>query len=218
MGTEADTIRAFVAVELPDSVKTHLEEVQRQLKRLEATSILRWVDPRLSHITLKFLGNVEVARLADVSQALDQVACSIEPFTVALGELGVFPNIYRPRVLWLGVSDPQGHFRRLARAVDRAMEALGFEPEMRGPFVPHITLGRVGRRATAGQRKALGNIVGQVEVSTGHVLQVDHIVLMRSVLAPSGPIYTRLSYHHLGTANAGAGATREAETPPHERS
>ncbi len=201
MGTESDTIRAFVAVELPEPLKAHLGEVQKRLKRLEATSILRWVDPRVSHITLKFLGNVEVARLAAVSEALEQVARTVEPFRVALGELGVFPNIYRPRVLWLGVTDPQGHFRRLARAVDRAMDRLGFEPETRGPFVPHITLGRVGRRATTAQRKALGDIVGRVNVPTGYELEVDHMVLMRSVLTPSGPVYTRLSHYWLGSAS-----------------
>ncbi len=198
MVMDADTVRVFVAVEVPESVKAHVADVQQRLRRQPATAIVRWVDPRLGHITVKFLGDVEVGRLPAVTQALAEVARSNQPFDATLGELGVFPNIVRPRVLWLGVSDENGAFRRLARAVDRALVALGFAPEQRGPFVPHVTVGRVHRRATAAERKALGDLVGRIEVPTGHHLAVDHVVLMRSVLTPQGPIYTPLSRHPLG--------------------
>lgn len=201
MGTESDTIRAFIAVEMPEAIQEHLAEIQSRLRRWAEMAVVRWVDPRQTHITLKFLGDVEVARLKAVSEALGQVASATPPFTATLGELGVFPNIYRPRVLWVGLSDPEGHFRRLARAVEQAMRELGFAPESHGPFVPHITLGRVGRRVTAAQRKALGEVIGQVEIPTGQPVSVDHIVLMRSVLTPDGPIYTRLSHHRLGASS-----------------
>ncbi|MDQ7030975.1 MAG: RNA 2',3'-cyclic phosphodiesterase [Ardenticatenia bacterium] len=195
---EADTVRVFVAVDVPEPVKAHLADVQQRLRRQPATAVVRWVEPRLGHVTVKFLGDVEVGRLPAVTEALAQVARSNRPFVTALGELGAFPNVTRPRVLWLGVADERRAFRRLARTVDRALVALGFAPAQRGPFVPHITLGRVRRRATAAERRALGDLVGRVEVPTGINLAVDHIVLMRSVLTPTGPVYTPLSRHILG--------------------
>lgn len=195
-----DTIRSFVAVELPDRVKADIAEIQKRLQAHEATRIVRWAEPALTHITLEFLGEVEVLKLPYVKDTLDLVVDDFSAFTVETGLLGAFPNVYRPRVLWLGVEDEEGYFDRLKPAVRQALESFGDAKRRHGDFIPHVTIGRVNRRAAARKRKELGALIGPTEIPTGRSFDVHGLALFRSRLTPSGPEYTRLSFHAFGHA------------------
>jgi 2'-5' RNA ligase len=99
------------------------------------------------HLTLKFLGNVPAEQIASICQALEHAARDMAPFTVGAQSLGCFPNTSRPRILWMGLDDPQQALSSLQQQVEAALQALGFAPETR-PFRPHLTLARFqeGRR------------------------------------------------------------------------
>jgi 2'-5' RNA ligase len=189
-------IRAFVAIELPDGVRTHLARVQGQL-RPGHEGVVRWVDPRGIHLTLKFLGNIAEARVPAVVEAVRGAAAGVGHFRLGVGGLAAFPNLRAPRVVWVGLGGDLEGLSALQRATDRALAALGFPPEGR-PFTPHLTLGRVRETASRAERQALGEAVGRLKAEASAPIEVGSVSLMRSQLTPAGAIYTRLASVALG--------------------
>nr|WP_290667055.1 RNA 2',3'-cyclic phosphodiesterase [Ardenticatena sp.] len=203
--SERDTIRAFLAVELPASVRKVIARLQRQLQReLPHSDQLRWVNPDIAHITLKFLGEVPVAEIGRVSERVEAIARQHTAFPTALGSLGVFPHIRRPRVVWVEATDEHGAFRRLARDIETAMSALGFQPEKSKRYIPHITLARTRQHIRRQQQAEIGNTIGDLDIVATVEWRVDTITFIRSVLTPQGPQYTPLSTHHLREADENA--------------
>jgi len=114
-----------------------ISEVQSQLQ--ESLTGIRWVVQENLHFTLKFLGSVEDNKIAPIMQALGQALQPVQCFSLGGKGIGVFPNIRRARVLWIGLQGQGLH--RLAEEVETALEPLGFAREKRD-FAPHLTIGR----------------------------------------------------------------------------
>jgi len=93
-----EQVRCFIAVELPDEVKTGLDQLQAQIKSGRQTSV-KWVNPYGIHLTLKFLGNVNLELIETIKKSIDQLAKEHERFKMDLGQLRVFPRIEHPRVI-----------------------------------------------------------------------------------------------------------------------
>jgi RNA 2',3'-cyclic 3'-phosphodiesterase len=146
-----------------------------------------WTAETNLHVTLKFLGNVDEARLADVAAALG-AAATVPAFAVDVRGLGAFPSATRPRVLWAAAPGSPA-FARLAETVDRALAALGFAPEERG-FTPHVTLGRVRQPR---RDVALTEALEAAATRPFGTLRVEGVALMRSELSPRGARYTELA-------------------------
>jgi 2'-5' RNA ligase len=185
-----DTVRTFVAIELPDPILARLEELQARIKEDVPPGLVRWVRPEGIHLTLKFLGDVPVAQIEGLARALQEACAPHGGFTVRIAGLGCFPNPHRPRVIWVGVEEPSGALARLQHDVERALTPLGYPPEGRA-FSPHLTLSRVkggGREAL----EALGAYVSRSAVTVGE-MQASAVHLMRSDLRPSGAVYTALA-------------------------
>ena len=138
------------------------------------------------HVTLKFLGQVDEARLGPIGDALAAVAARTSAFPLDVRGLGAFPTPMRARILWVGLAPP-ARLATLAGDVDVALGALGMERESR-PFAAHVTLGRVreGRR-----NPALADALAR-PADCGR-LAVTRVVLMRSELHPRGARYTELA-------------------------
>src|ERR1700755_932085 len=98
-------LRVFCAIELPDSVRSRVAERVRRLRSEFPDVRASWERPEKLHITLKFLGDVESARIERLSSAAARAVASIEPFELTIDEPGSFPPHGQPRVLWLGISD-----------------------------------------------------------------------------------------------------------------
>jgi len=189
-------LRLFVAVDLSDEAKRALSGLLSRLKGLD--SGVRWVAPENLHVTLKFLGNVEEGKVEAIRGALSGALSGFKPFAIRLKGLGAFPSAKRPRVVWMGVEEGNEELSALARAVEVALERLGFPREGR-EFVAHVTLGRVKSRASGGLLRFLERPEGIPEVRQ----EVREVVLMRSVLRPEGPEYTPLFKFPLGGRGAG---------------
>ena len=190
---KGDLWRLFIAVPLPDGVRDLMVDAQAGLRSGDWP--VKWVEPELAHVTLKFLGNVETSRIAGIEQALDPVMSGYQAIGVATGALGAFPTATRPRVFWLGLYGNLKPLERLAGDVDRAMAGIGFEPESR-PFRPHITLGRLRKEARPPadfERVAAAIRLPRLDV------RFDRVELVRSVLGRQGPAYTTLQQWPLGS-------------------
>jgi 2'-5' RNA ligase len=176
-------VRLFVAVNLPEAERRAAHEAAAPLR--DAGLPVKWVAAASLHVTLKFLGEVAEEREAALGAALDAAVAAARPFDVALGGVGAYPALARPRVIWLGV-EPHPALELLANDVERALRPFGFEAELR-PFQPHITLGRVRRDPKPGAFAALERLAGAVDW-TG-VAPVDSVDLMGSQLGPGGAVY-----------------------------
>lgn len=148
---------------------------------------MAWVTPGNLHVTLKFLGQVDEARVPAVAGALAAAALGHRVFDVVVRGLGAFPTPVRPRVLWAGLEGDAGRLRALAESVDAACAGLEFPPETRA-FAPHVTLGRA--REPRRQPALAAALAGPADFGR---VRVDRVALMRSELSPGGSRYTELA-------------------------
>jgi 2'-5' RNA ligase len=191
-----NTLRTFIAIELPAEILRLMEQVQAQLKTAAPPRSVRWVRVEGIHLTLKFLGQVPVSQLDAITRAMSAAAHGVAPFTVTIGGVGCFPSPKRPRVVWIGVAEPTGGLNSLQRAVESAISPLGYPPEDRG-FQPHLTLGRAARDAAPDDIKRLGEVITAIQVGTLGQVAASEIALIKSDLKPAGAEYTALQRVHL---------------------
>ncbi|HEY32252.1 MAG TPA: RNA 2',3'-cyclic phosphodiesterase [Dehalococcoidia bacterium] len=191
-----EQVRSFVAIELPEGLKDELVELSERLKSGSHSGV-RWVDPRGIHLTLKFLGDVTVDRLDDINAALTGATRGISSFRLEVRGVGVFPNLRRVRVAWVGVSGETDKLQQLQRRVESSLAELGFAAESRR-FTPHLTLARVRDQVSSEERQRFGQLIESTDFKARHKIEVDRVYLMRSQLTRQGAIYSRLSSVGLG--------------------
>jgi 2'-5' RNA ligase len=186
-----EQVRSFIAIELPDELKAELSQLEARLK-LGNQTFAKWVDPYSIHLTLKFLGSVAVNRIDEITAVMKEAARGIAPFHMEVEELGVFPNLRRVQVVWVGVKGELERLRLLQQRVESGLVPLGFASESR-KFTPHLTLARLRNQASPGERQRFGELIASIDFKADHGIQVDCINLMRSQLTREGAIYSRIS-------------------------
>lgn len=188
-----EAIRAFIAIELPEEVRQKLDEVEKMLQARAgeaARKAVRWVPAGNMHLTLKFLGEVSSGNLESLAGMLRGEAGRHTHFELSVGGLGAFPNLHRPRVIWVGVKAPPELFT-LQKAIEAETRQLGYPTEDRA-FSPHLTLGRVAQNARPEEVTPLARVMEEVQVGELGRVRVERMHLFRSDLRPSGSIYTSL--------------------------
>jgi len=185
-----ESVRLFLAVELPAEAKRELGKLQDRL-RLNGLENLKWVAPESIHITLKFLGHVKPGMVEPIKLETDKISSAFNPFDIGLKGLGAFPALSRPQVLWVGLSGEVGRLQILAGQIEEKLAALGFPAETRR-FVPHLTLARVRPGTLPGELQALVEAVSKTGFNFACPVKVNSLNLMQSRLTPEGAIYTRL--------------------------
>jgi 2'-5' RNA ligase len=187
------TLRLFCAVELSEELRSRVAERARRLRAEFPEVRAAWERPEKLHITLKFLGDTEPARVEDLSHAAARAVSNVEPFELIVEEPGAFPPHGQPRVLWLGIVDASGSLAFMQHELETECAAAGFPRESR-PFKPHLTLARI--RSPQGARElAAAHRETPFEPQR---FKVSELILMRSELSPQGSRYTPLSRHALG--------------------
>ena len=190
------SIRCFVAIELQAGIQKKLDRVQTQLQReLSEETGIKWVKPEQTHLTLKFLGDIDDLAVPDICQAVDRAVEGVEPFEVVFGGLGSFPLGKPARVAWVGITDGVEPLAGLQHAVEEQLAEIGFAPEHR-QFNGHLTLGRI-RQVRTGHR--VREVVEQTKVETVGAQEVAEVKVFQSEPTKSGPRYTVLHHVTLGT-------------------
>ena len=185
--------RMFYAVELPEEFKARFAAHVALLRDAAPDVKASWERPEKIHVTFKFVGEVEAARVGALSAAAGRVAAQAEPFELTVGGTGAFHTQGNPRVLWVGVEDESGGLARVQERLEDECSALGIPRETR-PFHPHLTVARL--RAAAGAKK-LGTLHRATAFESA-TFRVTELVLMRSELGPGGSTYTTVSRHAFG--------------------
>lgn len=182
-------LRSFIALILPQALHDALQVVCEDLKRELSGVPLRWVATENIHLTLKFLGDVTDEQVELVSNQLRSFAAESAPIELTLTELGAFPSLRKPLVVWAGVTAPPALVELNAK-VEAAMQALGFEAEPR-PFLPHLTLARLQRSARFADPHRVGDLIAAAHLQPASGV-ADTLTLFRSQLKPGGAVYNPL--------------------------
>jgi len=186
-----EQIRSFIAIELPDELKLELIQLEARLK-LDKQPWVKWVNPDSIHLTLKFLGNIVVDRTGEITRAIEEAVQGISPFHLEVKELGVFPNLRRVQVAWVGISGDVDKLSQLQKRIETNLTPLGFAPESRA-FTPHLTLARLRDQTSLDERQRFGQLIANAKFEAAYTIEVDAISLMRSQLTREGAIYSRIS-------------------------
>jgi 2'-5' RNA ligase len=181
------SLRTFIAVEMSQEVRARASQL---VTRLQGTAAkVTWVKPQAMHLTLKFLGDVDLIDISAVCEAVTGAVADLPPFEIEVHGAGAFPSVGRPRTIWLGVGRGEEELVELHTAVERALAGLGFRQENRR-FRPHLTLGRVrGDRDLA----ALGQLLSEHTGYVGGVTSIDDVVVFSSELEAEGPLHEPLA-------------------------
>jgi RNA 2',3'-cyclic 3'-phosphodiesterase len=185
-----ESVRAFIAVETPESVK---DEIGRLVSHFSHQGYpVRWVGRNNLHLTLVFLGSSPPEFIARVKERLARVAAATARFEMSVKGLGVFPNERLPRVIWLGIEQGKAELTALAQHTLKKLVAVGFIPEKR-PFSAHLTIGRV--------REPLSDARAILERPFAvPAFPVSELVLFQSFLRPTGPVHEPLGRYPLASA------------------
>ncbi|MCL4243974.1 MAG: RNA 2',3'-cyclic phosphodiesterase [Candidatus Dadabacteria bacterium] len=178
-------MRLFIAALLPDEVKAALGGYVASLRKV--TEGVKWEREEKLHVTLKFLGEADEATVEAVALVTGAAAGKYSPFEMTTGNLGGFPDIQRPRILYAGLSENHG-LSALQGEIDQGLEPHGFERETRR-FIPHVTIGR-----TTGRMRTTGPLPVPAKVQ----FSISEISVVRSVLGRAGSTYTPLHIFTLG--------------------
>ena len=187
-------IRSFVAVELPETLRYQIRGYIHSLKPLAKN--VRWVSPDNLHLTLKFIGERSTETTEQALEALHRAASVTHPFQLSIERFGGFPNLRRPKVLWLGAaSQPEPTLNRLQSTIEDILSEIGIEADTK-PFRPHLTLGRVRFK------EDLSQLQNFVELHPFPVVRfsVNDFVLIRSILKTTGAEYRVLQKYSLQTS------------------
>lgn len=184
MAEGTEKVRLFVAIPVPDSIKTALRRMQQTLKEASGDSV-RWSTPEQLHITLLFLGYVESTELPALEKAFAAVGKEMPRLHLSVQRLGCFPNERRPRVIWAGLEGDVEPLKQFQGKLKSALQAWCQKPESRA-YQPHLTLGRV--REGARVRKLGEAMQGHAGARFGEWV-AGNCSLMRSQLSPHGATY-----------------------------
>ncbi len=164
-------IRSFVSIDLEDEqILSKVESIMSSLSSLGGD--FKPVERENIHLTLKFLGNVSPAKLAEVE----------------IKGAGAFPSLKRMNVIWVGVGEGWSQVELIFEQTEKLLHKAGFSRETR-PFSPHITIARVrsGRK-----RDEVAAFLGHLAEDSFGTFNTEHVRLKQSILSPSGPTYSTL--------------------------
>jgi RNA 2',3'-cyclic 3'-phosphodiesterase len=182
-------LRAFIAVEIPPEIRQTVCNATSSLRK-GIGPLVRWVPLENIHLTLKFLGDVSPANVDMLSQMLVAEADLFSCFDLRFHGIGSFPNLKRPRVIYIGIQAPAA-LEALQRGIESASRRLGYESEERG-FSAHLTIGRVKQNITGSEQQTIRRALEEAKIDSLGTARVDSVHLYKSDLRPAGSVYTRL--------------------------
>ena len=181
-----ETIRSFIAIELPDALKYQIKEYTNSLSVYAPKT--RWVANQNLHLTLKFLGDQSKDKLDALLASLTNESFNIPSFKLQAKQIGAFPNKSKPRIIWLGIdSEPQNALLTLRNRLEDRLHLLGFEREQK-KFKAHLTLSRIKYPMDFSTLWAKAD----KNPFTGFSFPVNSFVLMHSKLKQTGAEYSIL--------------------------
>lgn len=181
----SEPIRSFVAFDINnESVLQKFAEAQTLL--IKTGGDLKPVQPKNIHITMRFLGDIQLPMVDSIHEAMKKIVFS--SFDCDIRGLGAFPDLRYPRVVWAGIRKGAAELRNVFEQLEPGLRQLGFRADPKG-FSPHLTIARV--RSGRNKAELARCVQDSVDFDFG-VVKADCLRLKKSVLTPQGPIYSTL--------------------------
>lgn len=183
------SFRAFIAFDLPSSLREEVADMQAQLAKWIPNPNIRWLPIENIHLTIKFLGEIEESKVPAISQKLRQSLSFVEQIAIQLKEPSLFPYASRPRGIWLTLhfSLPLSNY---AIQLDRQLNELAF-PMSKRPFSPHLTIARFRRGIQKSELRMIDNELSTIEANPLQSISLSGLVLYQSELHPDGAQYRK---------------------------
>jgi len=182
-------VRLFVALVFPAEIKTVLGDLIADLK--PRGQGIKWVEPQNIHLTLKFIGEVPEKKVERITEALGEVLAGRKKFQGHIIGCGGFPDLRRPRVLWVGLEGGEPAVE-LAKEINHKLIPIGVKSEKKR-LSPHLTLGRIKRPSDLSE---LTSYMENLNFDGGSVI-LNTVALVKSTLTPGGPIYENVKIFDL---------------------
>jgi len=186
---EKETIRTFICFDASPKIKNHIRILQDNARAFGEN--VKWTQPENIHLTLKFLGDMHKKQIGAIAEQMEQVVQANKPFRLIISKTGAFPDFNNPAVLWMGPEKHGKGLKQLIEQLEDALAPLGFEKDKR-ELVPHLTLARLWQKASKTTESFKNLVFDPMPLSCRNV------VLMQSILHPSGVVYKPLKVVRLG--------------------
>lgn len=194
--TRPEWYRLFIAIALPEPIKAAIEKTQDELRAALPAKSIRWTRREQFHLTMRFLGAVEVAQVDRLNEAVRRASAGSGDLQLRASGIGVFPGVRRPRVVWTGVDDRGGRLAALQRSIEAAAGPFTHEAPQE-TFMGHITLARC-RDINRAEASTLATLVNTLATRSFGEWTATSVEIIRSVTAPTGARYTTLAEIALG--------------------
>jgi 2'-5' RNA ligase len=184
-------MRTFLAFEVKEEVMKRVMAMTGHFKGIDRS--VRWVKPENTHVTIHFFGEIEEHNIQRIAGTIADACSGIEPIPVELRGISAFPSLERARVIWYGVHD-DGRLDIVYRRVHEALKGTDIVEKLETrPYTPHLTAGRVKGR----MNPKLIEEIRRREKSAFGSFTIRELILFKSTLTGSGPLYDRLERFHL---------------------
>jgi RNA 2',3'-cyclic 3'-phosphodiesterase len=183
-----EKLRCFIAIDPDEPVILHMQTLRKNIEARCGSSSIRWIEPEQTHLTLRFLGNVAADVIPHLQDALTEACSGISAFSLTTGEIGAFPSVKRPKVIWLGFRGDIDALLSLQQNIEQNVGKFGEEQEDR-LFTPHLTLGRVRENH---EQRSVGNVLRTCDVLAGLSWCVREVRLIHSSLGSKGALHQPL--------------------------
>lgn len=189
-GIDEKRWRLFIAVRIPEEIKTKMEKAQAELRRALPAGGVAWTRREQFHLTLEFMGDVAAHRAGELAEAVRRTCQEFTRLRLRAQRVGFFPNIRAPRVIWVGITDAEDRLLRLQQALEAAVRSFTLE-QREQKFGGHATLGRVKHLTRSGTKLLTLLAAGMAGRFFGE-WTADGVELMRSELSPHGAFHTTI--------------------------
>ena len=185
-------MRVFTAVDISEPVRRGLSGLLEEFRKTDPD--IKWIDPTNMHVTLYFFGETGGETLEKVRESVREAAGGVSVCTVSIEELGGFPSLVSPRILWAGVRDEEGALKRISCGIKDRVTARSLHVNRNDrEYSPHLTLGRVKKRPRPGILESFLDRRGERFGS----FEVTRVVLYSSTLTRNGPVYRSIGEYPL---------------------
>lgn len=184
--TKEEVLRTFIAFPIGEGLIQKIEALQKELKKLKLDA--KFVDPKKTHLTLRFLGDTPRSSLEKIQSTVEEIAKRHSPFPILIDTFSAFPNFRSPRVLWVGNQDGSEEAETLFAELNEALAVFGFEKEEK-KFKPHLTLARL--RSLKSEKRLL-EFAEKFTLPWKETLTCQTLIHFKSTLTPAGALYEPL--------------------------
>ncbi len=177
--------RTFIAIEIPVTVK--LKELLKLLRVDLREEKIKWVNPEILHITLSFIGDTSEEQVNYISEQLEKITSGYSSIELHFKELGVFPNLRKPRVFWIGMERNE-LLENLQGKIEVMLRNYGIKRENK-PFSPHLTIARIKWIDDIDRLKYW---LKKYRDKTIQKTKIGEVINYESKLTANGPVYNSI--------------------------